>query len=96
MPPNVDKSEFRHWCDTIDANLDAVHKLPFPEVLLDKVRRAEVEITAHNWPALLAAANEAVPVNKRILEAQARGEKPPGIDPWDAGKMVSLAETWIL
>ena len=29
------KSDFRHWCDAIDTNLDAAQIMPLPEIILD-------------------------------------------------------------
>ena len=48
LPEQVTKQEFRHWLDTIDTNLDAVHCYHFPEVVLDKVKRYEVEVNSEN------------------------------------------------
>ena len=44
MPEQIAKQERRHWLDTIDTNLDAVHRFKYPEVVLDKVTRYEVEV----------------------------------------------------
>ena len=35
LPEQVTKQEFRHWLDTIDTNLDAVHRFKYPKVMLD-------------------------------------------------------------
>ena len=33
LPDNVDKDGFRHWIDAVDNQLEAVHSLPFPELV---------------------------------------------------------------
>ena len=61
MPENVTKQEFRHWIGTADTNLDAAHHFEFPELVLDKVKRSEVEVSASNWSAVLEKVNEELP-----------------------------------
>ena len=58
LPESVSKPDFRHWCDTVCANLEAVHKLVFPDVVFDKLRRQEVEITQESWQVVIAQAEE--------------------------------------
>ena len=36
LPEQVTKQEFRQWLDTIDTNLDAVHRFKLPEVVLTR------------------------------------------------------------
>ena len=48
LPQQVTKQEFRHWLDTIDTNLDAVHHFKYSEVVLDKVKRSEEEVNMDN------------------------------------------------
>ena len=54
----VGKADFRHWCDTVYANLEAVHLFAYPEIVFDKLRRVEVEITPLNWPEVLDEASK--------------------------------------
>ena len=44
LPDNVGKDGFRHWIDAVDNQLEAVHSLPFPELVLERVRRSKVEV----------------------------------------------------
>ena len=44
----VSKPDFRHWLDIIDSNLNAVHHFQHPEIVLDKLRRFDKEVTAAN------------------------------------------------
>ena len=58
LAESVSKPDFRHWCDTVCANLEAVHKFAYPDVVFDKLRRQEVEVTQGNWHVVIAQANE--------------------------------------
>ena len=49
LPDAVGKPDFRHWCDTVHMNLEAVHRFVYPEIVLDKVRRMDVEVIQGNW-----------------------------------------------
>ena len=75
LADSATRPDFRHWCDTIDSNLDAVHHLPYPEILLDKVRRSKTEINATNWPIIIGLANERSPPTRSfsVLEASLPG-----------------------
>ena len=48
LSEHVSKQEFRHWVDTIFTNLDAAHGFKYPEIVLDKVKRLEVEVNDGN------------------------------------------------
>ena len=84
----MSKQEFRHWVDTIDTNLDAAHGFKYPEIVLDKVKRSEVEVNEGNWKLIIAMANVENPANKFIdIEVAKRKAKSPegfwgGADPW--------------
>ena len=39
LPDQISKADFRHWIDAVDLQLEAVHGLPYPELILDKIRR---------------------------------------------------------
>ena len=45
LPTGVSKPDFRHWADTIDVNLEEIHKWDRPDQVLDKVRRMKTEVT---------------------------------------------------
>ena len=44
LPDNVDKDGFRHWIDAVNNQFEAVHSLPFTELVLERVRRSPVEV----------------------------------------------------
>ena len=58
LQDGVSKPDFRHWLDTIDSNLDAVHHFQYPEIVLDKLRRFDKDVTAANWRDIIDQANE--------------------------------------
>ena len=53
LPDNVDKDGFRHWIDAVDNQLEAVHSLPFPELVLERVRRSQVEVGKAEFEKIL-------------------------------------------
>lgn len=93
LSPKVEKDEFRHWCDIVHTNLEAVHHLPFPKIVLDTVRRIDGEISADVWQQVIMQANAKLPSKKDrgTKEGMASAaEAPPGIDPW----AVNLGTKW--
>ena len=64
LPDQVTKHEFRHWLDATGIYFAAAQHFEYPEVVLDKVRRYEGEITQLNKAGIVAAANTDVPRNK--------------------------------
>ena len=50
LADKVEKTDFRHWLDAIDVQLEAVHQFKYPELILKRVRMCEEEITddVHN------------------------------------------------
>ena len=45
IPENVAKPDFRHWLDTVDIQLEAIHGFQFPDLVLEKIKRATTEAT---------------------------------------------------
>ena len=95
LPGQVTKHEFRRWLDAIDTYFAAAQHFEYPEVVLDKVRRFEGEMTQLNWAGIMAAANTDVPRNKKIDEWVATGKSGdfmgvPGADP----RKVVLTADW--
>ena len=96
LPPKVEKGEFRHWCDTVHANFEAIHQLPFPEVIMDVIRRKDTEITSNSWQQVLIDADARVPHNTAAASHGSQagqgfdGDEPPGIDSW----MIQLGSKW--
>ena len=45
LPDQITKHAFRHWLDAMDTYFAAAQHFEYPEVVLDKVRRFEGEIT---------------------------------------------------
>ena len=48
LQDTITKLDFRHWLDAIDSEFGTIHHRPYPEVVLDKVRRSKTTITAKN------------------------------------------------
>ena len=42
-----------HWIDAVDNQLEAVHTLPFPELVLGRVRRSPVEVGRKEFEQIL-------------------------------------------
>ena len=88
LPEHVSKHEFGDLFDTIDTNLDVAHNIKFPEMVLDKVKRSEVEVNEGNWTFIIAMVNDELPANKlidvEIAKGKARGPEGflGGADPW--------------
>ena len=88
LPEHVSKEQFRHWVDTIDTNLGAAHGFKYPEIVLDKVKRSEVDVNEGNWELIIAMVNIDIPANKLIDVELAKGKaRSPegfsgGADPW--------------
>ena len=53
LPDNVGKDGFRHWIDAVDNQLEAVHSLPFLELVLERVRRSQVEVGKFEFEKIL-------------------------------------------
>ena len=66
VPEHVSKRDFLHWIDTIDTKLDAAHHFKFSEMVLDKVKRSEVEADESNWANIIEVVKEELPDNKKI------------------------------
>ena len=86
LPDQVTKHEFCHWLDDIDTNLAAAQHFEHPEVVLDKVKRFESEISENHGASMMAAANADIPKNKKIDKWIAEEKSPGGFmggaDPW--------------
>ena len=112
LPEHVPKQEFRHLVDTIDANLDGAHSFKFPEMVLDNVKRSEVEVNEGNWKFIIAMVNDELQASKLIDVDAANGkERAPegfsgGPDPrykkkdiledWDVGEKSRFLYTFLL
>ena len=55
---NVSKADFRHWLDTVDAHLESIHMLQYPDRILEKVRRQETEITQESLSKIIDMVND--------------------------------------
>ena len=60
LQDDVGKESFRHWLGAIDVQLEAVHGLAFPKVVLDKVRRQGTPITKESFHVVLQKASEEI------------------------------------
>ena len=79
-PPRVDKKEvavwklangvlkpdFRHWITAVEINLEAVHGFEKPDLVLDKIRRCQTEITADSLDTIIEEINDDVEVKGTI------------------------------
>ena len=81
LPEHVSKQEFRHWIDTIDTNFGAAHRVKFPEMVLDKVKRSEVEVNESNWKFIVEVVNKDVPAN-RLIDVDIAKARTRGILRW--------------
>ena len=77
LPDKLDRDEFRHWKDTVDANLEAVHRLPYPELVLEQVRRRKTEVKESDWPIIMKKVKDKIPFNVEAVAAKAEGRAPP-------------------
>ena len=66
LADNVSKLDFRHWLDAIDTQLDVVHGLVFPEILLKKIRRTEVPIDSDVFKLCIDKANAEIQTIDRV------------------------------
>ena len=64
LQDGVTEPDFRHWLDIIDSNFDAVHHLQYSEIVLDKLRSFDEEVTATNWGEIIGQANEGLKKTK--------------------------------
>ena len=82
---NVSKPDFRHWLDSVDLQLEAIHGFAYPDLVLEKVKRLPTEVTAKALKKLIADINEE---HQKKIDA---GGPPgidavqPGADPWQMG-----------
>ena len=84
IPENVAKLDFRHWLDTVDIQLEAIHGFQFPDLVLEKIKRATTEVTKESLKAIIVGINDDNREKKR-KEAIEKTGAPPGIgnaDPW--------------
>ena len=105
LPDKVDRDEFRHWKDTVDANLEAVHKFPYPDLVLEQVRRQKTEVNAASWPSIMAKVKAKIPHNIALDEARANSRPPPsppgmgysggiGMDAWASAAYIDIGAQW--
>ena len=69
------KDEFRHWMDTVATHLEAVHGVPFSEIVLDKITREKTEVTRSSWASIMKKANEDIPANKEAVKKKKEAEE---------------------
>ena len=70
---NVSKPDFRHWLDSVDLQLEAIHGFVCPDLVLDKVKRLPTEVTAQAPENIIVDSNAE---HKKKISSDA----PPGID----------------
>ena len=45
LPDNASKLGFRHWLDSVDIQLEAVHGFVYPSLAFEKIKRLPTEVT---------------------------------------------------
>ena len=84
IPENVAKPDFRHWLDTVDIQLEAIHGFQFPNLFLEKIKRQATEITRASLMQIIIDINDEHREKKRKEHIERTGS-PPGISgagPW--------------
>ena len=78
LSDGVCKADFRHWLESIDTQLEALHGLEYADLVLQKVKRLPTEVAAELLEKCIKEINEEH--NQKIGPGA-----PPGIgeeDPW--------------
>ena len=78
LPDNVSKPDFRHWLDTVDIQLDAIHGLQYPDLVLEKIKRLPSEVTGELLSQVITKINDEHREKKRKEHIDKTGA-PPGI-----------------
>jgi hypothetical protein len=83
IPAGVSKPDFRHWADSVDLQLEAVHHFVFPDLVLEKVKRLTSEVTEASLAQIIAKINEEHKMKEGAKRLAADGHPPglPGTDP---------------
>ena len=58
IPAGVSKPDFRHWADSVDLQLEAVHGFAYPDLVLERVKHLTSEVTATSLGQIIAKINE--------------------------------------
>jgi len=89
IPAGVSKPDFRHWADSVDLQLEAVHNFVFPDLVLEKVKRLTSEVTEASLGQIIATINEEHKKQEGAKQLAANGDPPglPGTDPWTVGRL---------
>jgi hypothetical protein len=85
----VSKPDFRHWADSVDLQLEAVHNFVFPDLVLEKVKRLTSEVTEASLGQIIAKINEEHKKKEGAKRVAENGHPPglPGTDPWAEGRL---------
>ena len=60
LPDNVGKTEFRHWIDAINVNLEMIHNWKHADIVLNRVKRHDTELSQDSLTTCVAEAVEEV------------------------------------
>ena len=55
---NVAKLDFRHWLDTVDIQLEAIHGFQFPDLVLEKIKRLPNVVTKESLHQIIIGIND--------------------------------------
>ena len=56
LPDSLSKADFRHWNDSVCVQLEMIHRWKHADLVLDRIKRSEVEITPDVLTQCVAAA----------------------------------------
>jgi len=90
IPAGVSKPDFRHWADSIDIQLEAVHGFVFPDLVLEKVKRLTSEVTEAALMQIIKNIKDEHKVKEGAKQLAAQGLPPGlpgGLDPWATGRL---------
>ena len=79
----MSKPDFRHWLDSVDTQLEAIHGFEYPDLVLAKVKRLTHEVTSVDLEQIISEINEANAKPMSIPPGmQPHTPRPGGTDPW--------------
>ena len=78
LPDNVSKPDFRHWLDTVDIQLEAIHGFQYPDLVLERIKRLPNEVTGELLSQVITKINDEHREKKRKEHIEKTGA-PSGI-----------------
>ena len=83
LPDDVSKLDVRHWLDTVDIQLEAIHGLQYPDLVQENNKRLPNDVTGELLSQVISEINDEHREKKRKEHIEKTGA-PSGIgaDPW--------------